>query len=146
MTYSERVHHRRELFTNPYGKYNYYQLNADNAVIGGMLSEYAKIIDMYSPVGDVQRVEFEKYAWNFLCRLYMRDGSSIKFDIPALTVPEISGNTFLPLPPDKHISKKLFGWRREQSEIFINDILGTEKAVGLFRKDMKNGRYQNRRI
>ena len=134
MTSCERAQQRRELFTNPYGKYNYYQLNADNAVIGGMLSEYAKIIDMYSPVGDVQRVEFEKYAWSFLCRFYMRDRYSIKFDIPLLTVPEISGNTFLPLLPDKHISKKLFGWRREQLEIFINDILGTENAVGSFRK------------
>ncbi len=67
MTYSEREQNRRELFTNPYGRYNYYQLNANNVVIGSLLSKYAKLINMYSPIGDAQRVEFEVKAWSFLC-------------------------------------------------------------------------------
>lgn len=136
MTAYEREQHRLELFTDPFGKYNYYQLNADNAVIGALLSEYAKIINMYAPMGDTQRICFEKFAWRFFAGLYKKNTSQMQFDIPRLAVPEKSGGAYLPLEPQEHISKRLFGWRRERLEIFI-DGLDREKAVSLFRKAVR---------
>ncbi|MBP1562064.1 MAG: hypothetical protein J6C96_12595 [Oscillospiraceae bacterium] len=124
MSYNQETAEQRErrklsLFTTPLNKYGY-QLNVNNPVINALYEDYIKRYGILRPPSDTQRTLFEKSLWNFLRRLYR------KYDPKAPDVP--------PLPKDGHISAEFFGWRREQFEIFVNNVLDVPKTVELFRR------------
>ncbi len=139
MTAYEREQSLRELFTNPFGDYNYYQLNASNPIFKALISAYADHIGMREPLNDAGRVDAERLIWNFVVRYFRRYDR--KVTVPKLPVPEYTLENgvkiFLPMPAEKHISKHLIGWQREHLQIFVYDILIKDKAVELFLKELK---------
>ena len=127
MSYNQETAEQREcrklsLYTDPLNKYGY-QLNANNRVINALMMDYSKRYGIYGLPGDLhdQRKKVERAIWTFLRRLYR------KYDSKVPVVP--------PLPKDGgHISEVLFGWRREQFELFVNNALDVPKTIALFRK------------
>ena len=117
MSTFERERCQRSLFTTP-NKYQY-QLNVNNSVIKACRED--RFPGRYRPESDKERIAFEISIWNFFRKLYRRYDPQLWKEIP-------------PLPVDCHISEKLFGWRYEQFEIFVNK-LDIPKTVALFRKE-----------
>ncbi len=139
MTAYEREQSLRELFANPFCKYNYYQLNASNPMFKALISAYADHIGMREPLDDARRVEAEQLIWNFVARYFRKYDR--KVTVPKLPMPDYTLESgvkiFLPMPAEKHIARCFFGWQREHLQIFVNDILKKEKSVELFRKEME---------
>lgn len=115
----EREQRMRSLFTAPYNTYGY-NLNVNNPVINAFYQDWKQRYSIKGGPSDSQRIAFERSLWDKLRRWYHAYA-------PKASIPPRFAD-------DKHISTELFGWRREDIEIFVNDVLDVEKALKLFRK------------
>lgn len=136
MTY-EQEKKARALFTEPNGKYNYYQLNSCNPLIGRLMD--AAFTPQYQPCGDGERVQFERVVWELIrkwYRAYNRKIGEKRPLLPPLYEPQFEGLCVQQIPPSEHVANNVIGWQYEYLENFINspEAIKPDKAVQLFRE------------
>lgn len=135
MTY-EQEKRSRMLFTEPNGKYNYYQLNKGNPVISRFMD--AVFPPQYQPCGDRECIQFERVVWELIRKWYppYKRKKGIKSpSLPPLYEPCAEGLTYKKIPPEEHIANNVLGYAYEYLENFVNVGLDVDKAVELFKKE-----------
>lgn len=117
-TPKEREKRLRRVFHSSESKYNY-QLNVSNKAIQAFYLECIRLGDIKAPPGDKWRIKFEAALWKFLRLLFHKWDTMNCGKLPAYS---------------EGLRKELFGWRLEQLEIFINDVLNVDEAIPMFIK------------
>lgn len=106
----EAEQRKDEIFTknNRYG----YQLNVSNRLFGILYEEYITRNRIHRPMGDGQRMEWERQIWVYLSKLYRREE---RHSLPDYD----SGN----------LSEQVIGWQKMKLADLVNCRIVPEKAV-----------------
>lgn len=103
----------REVFTKP-NKYGY-QLNVSNSELNKLYEAHIKANRIHRPMGDKQRIEWEKAVWNELKKCYR---SCYRLQLP--NYPEAMS---------RPLREIIVGWQREQLEDIVNFRLNTQEII-----------------
>lgn len=103
----------REVFTKP-NKYRY-QLNVSNSELNKLYEAHIKANKIHRPMGDKQRIEWEKAVWNELKKCYR---SCYRLQLP--NYPEAMS---------RPLREIIVGWQREQLEDIVNFRLNTQEII-----------------
>lgn len=103
----------REVFAKP-NKYGY-QLNVNNAELNKLYEAHIKANRIHRPMGDGQRIGWEKMIWGVLKRRYR--------SCYRLRLPDYSEGMIRPL------REIIVGWQREQLEDIVNFRLNVPDII-----------------